>query len=139
MMTTATGARVEKFRPAISEAQLEVVVSLLQGELEAGRLEAAGREALAVLAPFLSKVQFKGVKPAWSKTASGSKPIADSYVGMSIPEKQLACFRKWQQQGAATCNADELEIAASYRYLNSLMTAEEMQAMDDAIMAKIGI
>lgn len=131
-----------KYRPSLTAREIEHIVELAKTESPISSLSLA---VLVKLTPFLAKIEIGSINPAHIPS---TKPAVNSLesLGAAMPElgeaagklmsltidnfssKQdlwEACYNK-SVSNPATCSVTELECAREHRYLNDMMSEQEV-------------
>ncbi|RLE97146.1 MAG: hypothetical protein DRJ63_09540 [Thermoprotei archaeon] len=141
----------KKYRPSLTLGQLTKIVELAQAE-EPKSIEAF--QLIASLTPYVAKAMIGAVTPSYEAVSSEQKAqdkqeaLNDS-LGLetskelspkitanitSLPKESYwkLCYQKRERLGASMLSAEENLGAQEYAYLNDLMSAEEIEAFEQA-------
>lgn len=123
-----------KYRPSLSAETIAHLVTLVKADLTSFSPinKAESTQAIAVLAPFMAKIENAGIVPAY--TVSNTRPTLAASLGM-ISETSLAspedkevyweqCYNKYVSD-KMSCSYAEIQAAYEHMYLNDLLTPEQ--------------
>lgn len=111
----------EKFRPAMSVAEIQYIINLcnLDSRLEMAEM---GFTLASRLKVFLLKSQLGITGAAFT---SSPRSTLEEKLGLESPEKKrFTAYEKWALLPEA-CTEEELKLASTYRYERGLMSKEE--------------
>ena len=115
-----------KYRPVLTATQIAHILTLAKSEVP---MSSTSISILGSLSPFYAKIQNKAVEPAYETAPKAS--ILESLGALPIPavDKETywaECYEKWSIAGPTALNLEEIAGANEHRYINGLMTAEEI-------------
>lgn len=126
---------VPKYRPSLTAAQIEQIIHLSKQDIS----NPLNLSLITVLAPFKAKIDNEGLVPAYSATPRSSlleqlsSNLEDDKVSLEAGDKEAyweQCYLKMQKLGITSCSLAEIQAANEYRYLNDLMSEEEVAAFE---------
>lgn len=126
-----------KYRPVLTATQIEYILNLARIDLihahQIGADTTLSTSIISTLAPFQAKIENAGISPAYTITPKatlleqlGEAESVDNGT-KEIYWKQ--CYEKYCS-APNFCSLTEIQAAREYRYLNDLMTPEEMVAFE---------
>ncbi len=141
----------QKFRPSLSASCIQYLVNLL---IHTPDNTEERKEALTKLKPFLAKIEVGGIIPAYSVSTISQKEknkanLLESLGGTEVNsavdqladlqrrttrEYWKACYNKWLSD-PNSLTAHEKHCADEYRYLEGLMTPEEIAEFESKPIA----
>ena len=138
--------KIKKYRPSLTEQQLRYIVSLAKKEVPLTELSYS---VIQVLDTYLYKLGNNSIVPSSSyvlkpvansldslgahSSTPGSTPGANTLDPEAYPDKVAyweACYTKYITSGADSCNLTEITNAQEHRYLEGLMSEEEIAAFE---------
>jgi hypothetical protein len=139
----------QKYRPSLTEAMILHCIDLAKNE---SPISPESIQLLGVLAPFHAKIANEAKLPAYStqrkKTVTemladlGGLESADNYAGsgtntdLSNPHYWAECYEKAEESGINALTVREHRGYNEHRYLNELMTPEEVAIFESEAMAE---
>ena len=135
-MTTAATTAKTKYRPSLTVEQIRQILNLARLENPISNVSIS---IIATLTPVLAKIEvgtltasYVPAAPAPSLTmleaigaASSDSTIAPSHAAISKETYWEACYQKLIAT-PLECSIEEIEAAREHKYLNDLMTPEEI-------------
>lgn len=157
--TTLTKQQVQKFRPVLPAYLITHIIALAKQDVVAGSTSLSSIELISILAPFAAKIENAGITAAYT-TAPPKKSLEES-LGMSVstpaPAQELqatathymldgayfvnkeeyweACYHKFLNS-PSSCTLQELQAAREHKYLEGLMSPEEMVEFEKELFSK---
>ena len=139
-----TGMNKQKYRPVLTAGQIEHILYLAKSE---SPMTQAAMTIIATLSPFQAKIENAGIAAAY--TMQDPKPKVNSLesLGGLASSKVLTtepdacetkeefwelCYEKYMAN-PAICSLDVIKGAQEHKYLNDLMTAEELSDFEAAM------
>lgn len=132
-----------KYRPSLSAETIEHLIVLAKKDLLSYEPvnQKASTLALSILAPFQAKIQNSGIVPAYSVSDKIPLTLAESLGMVTVSTVQtnnpsLTKEEYWEQcyhktlQSPETCTLAEIEASKEHKYLNDLMTPEELASFE---------
>jgi len=128
--------KIPKYRPVLTAEQITYILYMCRIQ------EPLTEEAMSIiisLGPFKAKIDDRGIQAAY---VAGNAPKASipanaptsvapyNPMGKTKEEVWEECYNKWNTEGSSACSLREIEGANEHRYLNDLMSAEEVAAFD---------
>lgn len=129
-------ASIQKYRPSLSIPQLNTIIELAKNQ---SPMAPDTAEVLGVLIPYVAKINLAAVSPSYTMQAKktpldlldelggleGSDYNQASNTAISKPHYWKECYDKYIDT-PKLCTLEELEAVNEHRYLNNLMTPEEV-------------
>lgn len=129
----------KKYRPSLTVNQMIHIVNRAKedyAQFDAPDYDTLNLSIISTLAPFLSKIEndalvasynpsLTSAKPSTLESLGGS-PSIDSLLEQTKEQYWEACYKKLQTLGASDCTVVELDAAQEHKYLNDLMSPDEM-------------
>lgn len=126
----------KKYRPSLSIPQLNTIIELAKNQ---SPMAPDTAEVLGVLIPYVAKINLAAVSPSYTMQAKktpldlldelggleGSDYNQASNTAISKPHYWKECYDKYKND-PEPCTFPELEAVNEHRYLNNLMTPEEV-------------
>lgn len=126
-----------KFRPSLSAAQLELVISALSVYAPPGDKIVEYNNCMKLLRVFALKAQHGIVSP--SHVATGTRPDLANSLGFGEPVAAVisseSLFKIWQVT-PNVLSPTQLAAVGLYRYQNDMMAPEEEQAYEHELSDK---
>ena len=133
-----------KYRPSLTASQIAHIISMCHSE---NPISPESVSVIAKLTPFLAKIEVGALAPAYTHAHSPSKPrnpegytyeTTYNFRGVNYPDKEsywAACY-EWSQTTAhrVDMSLPEIQGANEHRYLNDLMSPEEMEVFEADIL-----
>ena len=133
-----------KYRPSITASQIRKLIHLARNEAP---ITDESIQIISVLSPFLAKIECGANKPAYSTAPKkaeanslvalgGAEDIATNVIRELSIDKNLPKTVLWEQcyikysSNPDSCSAHEIACSQEHRYLNDLMTPEEIAAFE---------
>lgn len=121
----------DKYRPSLTSAQIEHILTLAKGS----PMTDVNINLIGILSPFYAKIQNKALTVAYTTTEKQS--TLASIGGTSSPnladnkeQYWQDCHQKLTELGPANCSLEEIQAANEHRYLHGLMTPDEQAAFE---------
>lgn len=137
----STNATTAKYRPVLTASQITKVLELAKTECPISDLSFS---LISTLAPFQAKIEADGIQPAY--IPAPVRPSATSLEALggeipSIPSPSPTAPKEikevvWQHSyfkymdDPVSCSLQEIQEANEWKYLNDLMTPEELRLFE---------
>lgn len=135
--------KIPKYRPSLTPNQIEHILNLAKLETP---ISSDSISIIATLAPFKTKIDNSGLAPAY--TLVPKKPKIEDNLGFQVPdinplsaseaqdsitkeEYWEQCYNKWLVE-PTSLSLKEIEASMEHRYLNDLMSLEEITAFEQS-------
>jgi len=144
----STKSTTQRYRPSLTAVQIAWIVTKAKTELP---ISDTAFSVIASLDPFLTKIANRSITPSYvvsnkplanslealgaaseiGNTYNPSNNLANSLIREGVTKEQLweECYKKYMAS-PASCTLTEIECAQEHRYLNDLMTEEEIAAFE---------
>lgn len=127
----------KRYRPVLTSSQIQKILTLAKCEQP---LSNEGLSLISTLAPFYAKIENSGIQAAYSispiKAKVGSleslgEPISHIADADTLTKENywILCYAKYEDD-PALCSLQEIEGAQEHRYLNGLMSDEELRIFE---------
>ncbi len=125
-----------KYRPVLTAQQILHIITLAKEE---SPLSSLSIEVIGKLAPFQAKIENAGIVPAYTLAeprASLLESIGGEIASTNKPKEVYweECYDKFFKHGAAKCSLDEIAAAQEHRYINELMSPEELAVFEERFL-----
>lgn len=112
---------ISKFRPSFSKEEINFLISILSKESEL-----LAEKINKQLKLMMVKVDNELISPAYSASPSSR----DQLMSPDSPEtRRHIAYLKWKTN-PGNCSSEELDAANMYRYLQNLMSQEEIEVYE---------
>lgn len=131
-------AKQPKFRPSLTAAQIEHILSLCKKE---SPLSDSSISCISVLAPFKAKIDNEGISAAYVTTREPKEvreaALLTELTGVevqdptNVPKEVIweAAYNKYVAS-PESCTLEEIKNAQEYRYVHDLMSPEEIERFE---------
>lgn len=133
--TISRKGKAAKYRPVLTATQIEHILALAKSE---SPISQDSMSLISTLSPFQAKIQNAGIAAAYtvsnkpkanSLEALGGVSSTSSISSSSKEEYWEMCYLKLQSN-PTTCSLEEIKAANEHKYLNELMTPEEIKKFE---------
>lgn len=124
-----------KYRPVLTAPQILHILNLAKSEVP---LSDISYSIISTLASFQAKIENNGINPAYtakpqkvSTLESLGGVIPNSTDGLEYTKEQYwaSCYSKFCID-PISCSLEEISAATEHKYVNDLMTAEEIEVFE---------
>ena len=136
-----------KFRPVLTLEQIQHTIKLAKLETP---ISDTSISLIATLTPYIAKIEARSIAAAYttkerlsleSKLGFSSEEIAETignseHIAAAINKEEYwkVCYEKWLDN-PVNCTVSEILAANEHRYLNDLMTPEEMVEFEKSVVS----
>jgi hypothetical protein len=118
--------QILKYRPVLTSTQIAHVITLCKKDLSGESLS-----VISTLAPFMAKIENKGINPAYKVENKNSLNDFESLEyqddgRINYEAMRFKVYKKWIDN-PESCNGEELAKVQDYRAGNGLMSPEEQK------------
>lgn len=135
----------KKYRPSLTMTQITTLIELCKNQQP---MSPNIMDVLSVLAPYYTKIQLGTVQPNHTVSNKPKTPAdlltelgcndstGESYISTNMSKAHYweQCYNKLLTNGPDLLTAEELAGAQEHRYLNNLMTPEEVAEFDAGVI-----
>lgn len=135
------GRAIKKYRPVLTAIQIAKILELAKTETP---ISIESKSLIGSLSPFLAKIEAYSVQEAYTSTRAAPANIPkahhkEDYLGVDMSDITMYATREgfWEHcylkfvETPTLCTLDEIEGAQEHRYLNDLMTPEEIHHFEN--------